>query len=489
MDRLPLPSLDGSAEEFAALRNQLAASEFTQAAICRRLRLGRLAAIDAETVRARDSGALVCGSDVLIRLFLEGWPVRREALDGLLPEGLRVHLQGLNLIVPDDGDSYAATVTLYPVENLYIASDRYNNADGSPFVGANDMVYQCLFPTTERLITGVPRRACDSVLDMCAGCGVGALLSAENATRVLAVDLAGRSVHFVRFNAKLNGFSNVEARQGNLYEPVGQEQFDRIEAHPPYQPVWRPLQMYNSGGIDGEAVAKGVLEGAPAHLKQGGRLYCLCQLSDRERLAEARVRQWLSAEESSSTDIAFVCFDHRNLIEYTAISALSEGWHAEEWKEWVNLLRPLGVRNMAYGILVLQRAAEQRAVFTIRREGPAARAAEIAALTDGETEAAQPGFAERAAAMRLRLGSECDLQVRCRAEAGAWQASGATLRSAKPFRAAVQVDSLTMSLVARLDGEKPLCDHLRAVSLHAPAEQVAALVRMLVSNGFAEVVR
>jgi len=453
------------------------------------LHLAQLSAIDAETVRERDSGPLGCASDVLIRLFLEGWPASREDVDGLLPRDVPDLLERLNLIVAHGADMYAATVTLYPIEDLYIASDRYNNADGSPFEGADDMVYQCLFATTQRLITGVPRTACDSVLDMCAGCGVGGLLCAATARRVLAVDLTARSVHFVRFNAMLNGFTNVEARQGNLYEPVEGEKFDRITAHPPYQPVWRHLQTFNSGGFDGEQIAKAVLEEAPKHLKPGGRLYCLCQLSDREQAAEARVRNWLTPEARQCMDIAFVCFQHRNVIEYSAISALCENWPAAEWKEWVARLRSLNIRGMVYGIFVLQHHAFPRKAFTVRREGPGAHTMEIEALVDWETEAAHPLFASHVDGMHLRLRPDCELLVRHKVDRVAWQPSGATLRSTQPFEASVQIDSLTMGLLARLDGRKPLGEQLRAVSLKAPAEKVAALVCMLVSHGFAEVIR
>ncbi len=488
MQPSPLPSLERAEADFSTLRSFLIKAAFTQSAICRRLHLPRLSAIDAELVRERESGPLECASDALIRLFLEGWPVTREDMDRCLGTDITSILSGLQLIAPHDPDSFAATVTLYPIEDLYIVSDRYNNADGSPFQGSDDMVYQCLFPTTERVITGVPRTARGSVLDMCAGAGVGGLLCAATATRVLAVDITARSVHFVRFNARLNGFSNVEARQGNLYEPVRGEQFDLITAHPPYQPVYRHLQAFNSGGLDGELIAKSVLEGATAHLTPGGRLYCLCQLSDRDQPAEARIRSWLTPEEQSAIDIAFVCFQHRNLVEYSAVSTLCEHWPVDEWKDWMARLRPLRIRDMVYGIYVLQRIASPRRVFTVRREGPLAAARDIEALVDWETEAAQPSFPAKVEQLRLRLRSSCELVVRHHVERASWQPATVTLRNSKPFEAAVQIDSLTMPLLAHLDGSKPLGSLLRSASIKAPAEKVASLVTMLISNGFAEII-
>ncbi len=481
-----MPRTDLAGEEFATLRNLLIGSGFTQSSICQRLHLSRLSAIDPEAVRARNAGPLDTASHTLIRLFLEGWPVTSEDLHRTLGVEARVLLEKFRLIVPHNKDEYAATVTLYPIEDLFIASDRYNNADGSPYKGWDDLVYPCLHPTTERLITGVPRSACDSVLDMCAGTGIGGLLCAATAKRVLAVDLTARCVHFVRFNAMLNGFTNVEAREGNLYEPVEGEQFDRITVHPPYQPVWQHLQTFNSGGIDGEHIAKGVLEGAPAHLKPGGRMYCLCQLSDREQPAEARVRSWLSPEQQAAIDIAFVCFQHRNLVEYSAVSALCENWPAGDWRQWMERLRPLGIRDMVYGIFVLQRMATPRPTFTVRREGPTVKAAEIEALTDWETAAAQSGFPNTVENLRLRLRPTCFTLIKHQPSDAAWKPDTITLRNTAPFEASLQIDTLTAQLIARLDGKKPLAAHLRAAGLNASQQKVAGLVRILVSNGFVE---
>jgi SAM-dependent methyltransferase len=483
-----MPSSAAGGATCAAMRELLARSGFTVAMICQRLGLPRLSAIDAEKVRATDSGALRCGRDVLIRLFLEGWPVTAEAIDRWL--GAREMLERLQWIDRHGEDSYAATVTLYPVQDLFIASDRFNNADGSPFVGWDDMVYQCLLPTTERLITGVPRSGWDSVLDMCAGAGVGGLLCAKGAKRVLAVDLTARCVHFVRFNAVLNGFSNVEARQGSLYEPVGDEQFDLITAHPPYQPVWRHLQMFNSGGMDGEEIAKGVLEGGPAHLKPGGRLYCLCQLSDRDEPAEVRVRSWLAPRQREEVDIAMVAFRRRSLVEFSAVSALCENWTGEEWRAWMTQMRPLRIRDLVYGMYVLQRSKGGRKVFTVRREGPAAESEAIRQLVDWETEAAQACFRDCVSGLRLRLRESCEVSERLEAQqGGGWKAGLATLRNTLPFEAALRVDDRTMALLGKMDGRKPLSELLRSASVREPVDKVGALIHLLVSKGFVEVVR
>jgi len=74
-----------------------------------------------------------------------------------------------------------------------------------------------------------------SVLDMGTGSGVGAVFAARRAARVLAVDVNPEAVRSARINALLHHVENrVEAREGDLFAPVGDERFDRVLFNPPY---------------------------------------------------------------------------------------------------------------------------------------------------------------------------------------------------------------------------------------------------------------
>lgn len=74
-----------------------------------------------------------------------------------------------------------------------------------------------------------------TVLDMGAGSGIGAVFAAQQARRVVAVDLNSAAVRCARINALLNGVDDrVEVREGDLFAPVGDEQFDIVLFNPPY---------------------------------------------------------------------------------------------------------------------------------------------------------------------------------------------------------------------------------------------------------------
>jgi methylase of polypeptide subunit release factors len=81
--------------------------------------------------------------------------------------------------------------------------------------------------------TVVPRDA--RVLDLGTGSGVCALFAARRARTVIATDINPEAVRCARVNALLNRLdSRIEARQGDLFEPVAGERFDLVLFNPPF---------------------------------------------------------------------------------------------------------------------------------------------------------------------------------------------------------------------------------------------------------------
>lgn len=107
------------------------------------------------------------------------------------------------------------------------------------------------------------------VLDMGTGSGVCAVFAARHARRVVAVDINASAVRCARINALLNRAEGVvDARHGDLFDPVAGERFDLILFNPPFKTgearsdrdrAWR------ANGL-GERFA----EGLDRHLKPGG---------------------------------------------------------------------------------------------------------------------------------------------------------------------------------------------------------------------------
>jgi release factor glutamine methyltransferase len=73
------------------------------------------------------------------------------------------------------------------------------------------------------------------VLDMGTGSGVCAVVAAQYARRVVAVDIDEAAVRCARINVLLNrAEANIEVLQGDLFEPLSGRRFDVILFNPPF---------------------------------------------------------------------------------------------------------------------------------------------------------------------------------------------------------------------------------------------------------------
>jgi len=114
------------------------------------------------------------------------------------------------------------------------------------------------------------------VLDMGTGSGVGAVFAAQWAGHVVAVDINPTTVRCARINALLNQVEGrVDVREGDLFDPVQNEQFDVVLFNPPF--------FEGEPGDDMERalwstdIAERFAAGLPARLLTGG--YALLVLS------------------------------------------------------------------------------------------------------------------------------------------------------------------------------------------------------------------
>jgi release factor glutamine methyltransferase len=148
---------------------------------------------------------------------------------------------------------------------------------------------------TSLMINGLVVKRGAKVLDMGTGCGVFAVLAAEKAAKVVAVDLNPHAVACARRNAELNCVQmKVEVRLGNLFEAIdAEEKFDLILFNAPYLPVERGegdswVEKAWAGGPSGRVIIDLFIEQAPGYLEDGGRILLVqSSLSDVEMTLRA----------------------------------------------------------------------------------------------------------------------------------------------------------------------------------------------------------
>jgi release factor glutamine methyltransferase len=141
-----------------------------------------------------------------------------------------------------------------------------------------------------------------SVLDLCAGSGILAIVAAQGgARRVTAVDVSRRAMLATRLNARLNGVS-VCAVRGDLFSAVAGQRFDVIVSNPPYvpsasdEPPRRGAKRAWEAGPDGRLFLDRICTGAHEHLLPGGVLLLVhSSLCDEQRTVEMLAQRGLEA--------------------------------------------------------------------------------------------------------------------------------------------------------------------------------------------------
>jgi SAM-dependent methyltransferase len=472
----------------AALREGLADAGFTEAAVRERYGLASINEFPLGSVRAGEPADAL---DVLIRLVMEGGVLQREAVAALLPPRLLAALEALEILCPAPADAAAleAVVALYPVEELYIVSDR-----GSEFpFGRADSVYPAINRSGSAYLGSLPRTPCERFLELCSGTGIAALVAARTAGHVWAIDITERSTNFARFNAALNGSVNFTALQGDLYAPAQGIVFDRIVAHPPYVPSLERRQIYRDGGADGEELTRRVVAEAPAYLAPGGRLYVTCVATERAgEPLETRVRRMLGPASDDFDVLVLVAGIFEPLAHFTAEVAVGRR-SLEEASTLVKLLKEKDVTQFCSATILLEKHAGAAPPLTIRRRRGAG---ELGDTLDGllrwHRYAGESGALERLATARPRLAPRARLQVLHQPRDGAWAVEACRVVVDGPLAAELDTSGAAAACLAWCDGERTVRDHLErllangAAPPDAPPAEFFRMILALLQEGVLE---
>jgi len=151
------------------------------------------------------------------------------------------------------------------------------------------------------------------VLDLCTGSGCLAVLAARAFPDAVidAADLSADALAVAARNVADHGLEQrIRLRQGDLFAPLSGERYDLIISNPPYVDAggmaglprechYEPRMAFD-GGADGIDLVRRILDGAKAHLNDGGGL--LCEVGRCRPALEAAYPRtpflWLDTEES-----------------------------------------------------------------------------------------------------------------------------------------------------------------------------------------------
>lgn len=212
---------------------------------------------------------------------------------------------------------------------------------------------------TRSLVRAIPNRRVKTALDLGTGNGIIALHLSTLATTVVATDISPRALWIASTNAKLNGVTSIEFREGSLFEPVTGESFELIASNPPF--VISPDDgqervQYRASGLPGDTLLQSLLRQAPQSLQEGGTLVCLANWERRKGKTSwinenpvAGCATWI-IERGSQTPQSYVATWLRD-------GGLLEGapGYREARNRWLEEFARRNVTDIAYGYVQLRR--------------------------------------------------------------------------------------------------------------------------------------
>ena len=489
--------------QYAQLRDLLRRVGYTHQALCDRLEIGSVY----EFKEVREGRPLLPdaldGLSLFVRLFLDAEDVRWADVRAVLSEEEIALLLEFGLV--ENGitpDSCTSTVLLYPIEQLWIVSDRSASTTDPDTKNRPpaDVVYPAMTRNTQRFVGLMPRNSCDRFLELCAGTGIAALIAAKGFARhAWAIDITRRATRFAKFNAELNDLPNVTSLEGDLFAPVHGEQFDVIVAHPPYMPSLEDEYIFRDGGPDGERITWGIFQNLAAHLRPGGLYYCDCLTTDREGApVEQRIREALG-EHRGEFDIFVAEIGTFDPVQYYANIARQEdtGESFESIGRRWQVFRQLKVERLVFGAILLRRRSDGRPGISVRRRlSPQTHAHDFLRVLDWKSRTQSWTSTDRRSLLDARLKSNPDLLFRSshRLVEGQWVAQGFELLAPTPFMVEGSVPSWFPQLLVWMDGEMRSREHLQHLkdAGHVPDsasdDEFAEMLFHAVDGGYATIV-
>jgi carbamoyltransferase len=353
--------------EVATLRARLAEANYSEEGLSTvlgqdptmGLAFGQMAVLDRYLLRFDEPLHLA------IRLLYLGLAVNASALLPLFDEDQCQLLVELGLVTMRSDGLIQPQATVYPIRGLFVCTDRAFATDQC-LDERGDIVMSLGSDSYSMALLGQGSLG-ETVLDLCTGSGVAALVAGVQGRSVVGVDINPRAVAFARFNAAFNALEACSFCTGDLYSAVQNESFDLILANPPFVPT--PALgglLYRDGGPGGDQVLSRIVEGLSSHLREGGTCLITANQAEHEGIAyEDKIQGWLGAGGAG-----YQCL----IVSAPALTpeAYAMGHHAslahsdralDEAHRWIRHYHAEGITSICAGHLLIHRTASADSSF------------------------------------------------------------------------------------------------------------------------------
>jgi len=396
----------------------------------------------------------------LLRLFVLGMEVPEKALEEVA-EANTADWVRTGLVRIRRGTA-KPLVRLHPGrvadKHLFIASD---DVPPNALVGVPDFVFDS-DRTSAQLASATLRRPFGRALDVGTGNGVQAVFAAQHCEEVVATDVNPRALAFAEFNLALNGVTNVELRQGDLYQPVAGETFDLIVSNPPF--VVSPWfeYLHRDSRLPLDEISATVVREAGQRLRFGGWAEFNCLWVERSGEPwEERVKSWCA---TSGCNVAVLPLIRQDPVTYAIeyvwdVGQIDAELADKRFAELVTYLEEQQVTRVIQGFVILQKTDSDDPWFLteeLSAELTTAQADGIAELFEAQEWLVRRPSAESLLAERFRIPDSVHVEPTLRSEDGHWVDAGVTLHKVGGIHSSIHILDPAGRVVSSCTGERPL---------------------------------
>lgn len=428
--------------------------------------------------------------NTLARWFYIGIPVEAKTAAELLPAWvLEICLE--SGMLTREGETYVPAVRLTPLEKLLIASDRALDIETAK---RSDLVLWPN-PSTRALFSFTVRKFSRATLDLGAGTGVQALLAAPHSQTVVATDLNARATEFAAFNARLNGFENIECLTGDSFAPVEGRTFDLIVANPPFFITPFSNYMYCNNTLELDDFCRSLVRGASRFLSDGGYCQMLCEwVQVPGQTWQERLTEWFEGTgcdvwvlKGSSTEAFSYGTDRfRETIPY------SPETDEAIYNQWMDFYRERKIEGVHGGVIAMRRRSGQNWVRLDDMPGNVGAAFGdfvLQAFTNYDFLESHTTD-EQMLGVKPKLSPSVVLDQQFQQSDKGWEQKSLKLRLAEGIPFSLALEPLVAEFVSHCDGKRTLGELIQALAskVNANSEQVQreclSVVRRLIERGF-----
>ena len=296
----------------------------------------------------RQTGGLAA---IAMRLLMFRDSVTDTEANALLGHDLCRRLQdaGLFHVVPG---GLVCPFDLNILDDLYILCDD--------LLAGRDAVMGAGVSSLIACRAALPRSPVASILDLGCGAGTASLLFAKWANRIVGTDINPRAVVLSRINAAFNAIERPEFVLGDLFEPIGNEQFDLIVSQPPFiaRAPGAARKTFLYGGSRGDELPLRVLREIPSLLAPDGQAVLLI---DWPEDGQGPVEERVLGAVGGGLQTLLLRGPGMPLDDHCIAYALGRGSTGRGYERRVQAAREqyaaLGITSLTSSVVVLRRAA------------------------------------------------------------------------------------------------------------------------------------